>query len=245
MREAAARAQCQNNLKQLGLAILTYSDDNGALPSGTISHKSLPAEERLSWLVSLLPYLEQPALYKEFDEQNGWATEHNLRPAARRVKNFICPNQPTRGPIESWSRSSYGGIAGIGADAASLSLADGRCGVFGYERRTTMKDIKDGTSSTLYALETATNNGHWAAGGPATVRPIDPEQQPYLGANRPFGMDHHQPFLGSLKFSHLPAQTNAAMLDGSVRQLEASIHPRTLEALATIAGKERVLKDDF
>lgn len=243
MREAAARAQCSNNLKQIVLALHNYSDENGELPRGTMSQPSLTPDERLSWLVALLPYLEQPTVYQGFDQKTGWASEQNRSVSARPVKNFICPSQPIQGPIDSWSFSSYVGIAGVGADAASLPLEDARCGVFGYQRRTTMKDIKDGASETLCILETHSDNGHWAAGGRATVRPLDPAQQPYIGENRPFGMEHRQPFLGSLAFSRMPELANAAMLDCSVRRLDASISSQTLEALSTIAGKEAMGSD--
>jgi hypothetical protein len=240
VREAAARAQCSNNLKQLVLALHNYSDRNDALPCGTMPQPSLTPDERLSWLVALLPYLEQADLYNRFDETSGWASEHNRSASARPVKCFICPSQPMPGSSDAWPLSSYVGIAGVGADAASLPLKDARCGVFGYERRTTMKDIKDGTSCTLCILETCSDNGQWAAGGRATVRPLDPEQQPYIGENRPFGMEHRQPILGSLAFSRMPELANAAMLDGSVRILNASISAQTLEAMSTIAGNDKI-----
>jgi hypothetical protein len=244
VREAAARAQCTNNLKQLVLALHNYSDQNDALPCGTMAQPSLTPDERLSWLVALLPYLEQPTLYERFDQKTGWASEQNQSVSAQPVKSFICPSQPIAGSRDSWPCSSYVGISGVGAEAASLPLKDAHCGVFGYERRTTMKDIKDGKSNILCILETRLDNGHWSAGGPATVRPIDPDQQPYIGVNRPFGMEHRQPFLGSLAFSRMPEMANAALLDGSVRILAASIDPRTLESLATIAGDE-ALEADF
>lgn len=76
------------------------------------------------------------------------------------------------------------------------------------------------------------------------MRPLDPERQPHIGENRPFSIDHRQPFVGLIHFTRPPLLTNAAMLDGSVRTLEASINPRILEALATIAGSEHI-PDDF
>jgi hypothetical protein len=232
-------------LKQIILALHNYSDRNHALPCGTVVQSSLPPEERLSWLVSLLPYLEQPTLYKGFDLTSGWESEHNRKLSELPVKPCICPSQPIQGSRDCWPLSSYVGIAGIGADATMLPCKNRRCGVFGYDRRITMNDVEDGISNTLCMLETRVNNGHWAAGGGATVRPLDPAQKPYVGETRPFGMEHRQPFLGSFKFARMPEMVNAAMLDGSVRTLTASISSQTLEGLATIAGNEPIPADDF
>jgi len=236
-----------NNLKQLSLAILTYHDLHNELPTATAPQPPLRIEERLSWLALLLPLLEEKAAQYNMvaaDWTMGWAAESNTHWTHTSIKTFQCPAGNIPQPRQDWPNTSYVGIAGIGADAASLPLEDKHCGVFGYERRTTIDDVKDGTSRTFCVLETALDNGHWAAGGMATVRSIDPEQQPYIGANCPFGIDHRQPFLGSVHFTRQPLLTNAALLDGSVRQLDASIDPRILEALATIAGKEPI-PDEF
>src|SRR5258707_3617923 len=60
-REAAARIQCANNLKQLGLALHNYHDSNDVFPPG-VSSKS-PAF-RMTWLARLLPYIEQEPLWR-------------------------------------------------------------------------------------------------------------------------------------------------------------------------------------
>src|SRR5260370_34332402 len=60
VRAAAARVQCQNNLKQLGLALHNYHDANGRFPVGADSVTGL------SWQVHILPYVEQDPLYRRF-----------------------------------------------------------------------------------------------------------------------------------------------------------------------------------
>ena len=61
VREAANRAKCQNNLKQIGLAVHSYHDANRKLPPSRIAY------EYLGWTVFLLPYLEQAPLYAKFE----------------------------------------------------------------------------------------------------------------------------------------------------------------------------------
>ena len=60
VREAAARLQCQNNLKQIGLALHDYHDANGTLPLG--NHGGNGGSYGYNWRLFILPYLEQHAL---------------------------------------------------------------------------------------------------------------------------------------------------------------------------------------
>jgi hypothetical protein len=64
VRRAAARSQCANNLKQIALGLHNYADTNpggyrAALPAGTVPNAALRPEQRLSWVVALLPFVEQ------------------------------------------------------------------------------------------------------------------------------------------------------------------------------------------
>src|SRR5437868_6870916 len=77
VREAAARAQCQNNLKQLALACIGYADVNQhKLPPGGWSGASIPVngnwgDERGTWLVYTLPFMEQTPLYNKIQQAAG------------------------------------------------------------------------------------------------------------------------------------------------------------------------------
>ena len=66
VREAAARAQCQNNLKQIGLAIHDYHDTDKKLPPGWfgLANNAAGSADRWPWSVVILPHLEQGPLYK-------------------------------------------------------------------------------------------------------------------------------------------------------------------------------------
>jgi prepilin-type processing-associated H-X9-DG protein len=90
-----------------------------------------------------------------------------------------------------------------------------------------MEDLKDGAAATLLLAETGVGNGPWSAGGPATVRGLDPARQPYIGRARQFGGLHRRGL-------------NVAFADGSVRFLKDTIDPKVFEALSTIAGGEQL-----
>src|SRR5262249_55045677 len=67
VREAAARTKCQNNLRQIALALHHYHDARGGLPPGISSTKSNEAYPRLAWPARLLPYLELDALWRQVE----------------------------------------------------------------------------------------------------------------------------------------------------------------------------------
>ncbi len=88
VREAAARAKCQNNLKQIGLAIHNYHTTFGVLPPDRIR------DNWATWAVLILPYLEQDPTYKAWDLQLRYPEQ----PTTARSTNlsvFICPSRRT------------------------------------------------------------------------------------------------------------------------------------------------------
>jgi prepilin-type N-terminal cleavage/methylation domain-containing protein len=62
VRDAAARAACQNNLKQIALALHNYHDANNALPTGG---RNIPTAYRIGWAGYVLPYIEEDSRYRE------------------------------------------------------------------------------------------------------------------------------------------------------------------------------------
>jgi prepilin-type N-terminal cleavage/methylation domain-containing protein len=240
VREPAERTRCMNNLKQLMLAMHNFesmgrkppnrstgeqqSVAERVFPSGCFGPGTSP-EERLSWMVAVLPYLEQDSLYRQFDIARGYAG--NLSPVSTTVKTFLCPassDVPTGGGV-----THYVAMSGIGRDAAGqLAGAIGN-GFMGYDRLTSQAMIKDGSSNTIAVMETRFGLGPWARGGSSTLRGFDPANVPLHGDNRPFG-------------GH-SATMHAAFADGSVRSIPPSIEPKNLAAAITIAGGEPVRLD--
>jgi prepilin-type processing-associated H-X9-DG protein len=206
-----------------------------------VPNTALPPEERLSWFVEVLPFVEQHKLYQGFDRRKGWADPANEKAARTFLMHVQCPDWGRETQPDPTYLTAYLGVAGLGADAANLPANDRQAGVFGYDRQTSLTAIRDGTSSTLMILESARNNGPWAQGGPATVRGLVPGELPYLGTGRPFGGTH---FAENSMFGRGKSLgCNAAMADGSVRFLRESIAPNVLEGLFTIAGGEDVGDD--
>jgi hypothetical protein len=239
IREAEARAQCHNNLRVVAQALQNYHSTYNCFPAATVPNDALPCEKRLSWYAPIFPYIEQIVVV--LDTTKAWDAEENREPRIRfrvaddefRVepvgdcKLFLCPTNPSRTGPGLPGVTHYVGITGLGPHAADLGPGYPGAGVFGCDRHTRLEDITDGQATTLMVIETASANGPWSAGGPATARGVDPDGPPYLGANGQFGGTHR-------------GGCWAAFADGSARFLPSGLDPRVFEALATIAGGEEV-----
>src|SRR5687768_11947836 len=86
VRESAARAKCQNNLKQLGVALHGYHDAYGGLP------KAGKWSNELSWHVYILPHIEQRGLYEQFNFASG---QYDGAGATGPMKNELAFNKIT------------------------------------------------------------------------------------------------------------------------------------------------------
>jgi prepilin-type processing-associated H-X9-DG protein len=238
-RAMAERERCRIAVSELARAVCEYQQLLGAFPPGTVAGGSMPPEQRLSWVTLVVRY-QNPYL---FDADRAWDDPENRLPRVRSMTvsgqeemvssmtpaellpGLSCPANHFRLAAGLPYPVHYVGIAGVGMDAPTLPIGHPRSGVFGYDRPTRLADIKDGAATTLLLVETTFQNGPWTAGGPATVRGLDPARQPYFGRGHQFGGAH-------------PGGTMVALADGSVRFLPETIAPKVFEALATIAGGE-------
>jgi prepilin-type processing-associated H-X9-DG protein len=236
MREAAKRAHCTNNLKQLGIAVDNYAASYSRFPSATVNEPSLAPERRLSWLVEMLPYMEGGPR-PPYEKTKPWDAEEN-RPRWYRYRGkegeegedywgyyrlWLCPANPDQAAPGTPSHTHYVGIAGVGRDAASRPADAPAIGFFGYDRSLRPEDFKNGSSATLMAVETRLDTGLWTAGGYPTVRGLDPNGPTYFGKDGQFGGTHQ-------------GGVNTLFGDGTVRFLNPDVSPRAFEALATLAG---------
>jgi prepilin-type processing-associated H-X9-DG protein len=237
-REAARRSECICNLKWLIVALHNYHSQYGSLPVGTIPNSLLPPERRLGWVAEAWDAQGTGAILK-VDQSKGWDEPPNWPPKVVAAENMrfvgmepddtshwvTCPNDPRyRGPNKPFPLT-YVGVAGVGADAATLPEKHPRAGAFGYDRVTRFADITDGMATTMVVVETTRGHGPWTAGGPSSIRGVDPATRPYIGRARPFGGYH-------------PGGAEVAMADGSVKFIRETIDPKVFEALSTITGGE-------
>ena len=95
-REAARRAQCTNNLKQIGLAFHNYQEANGSLPPAAITDRN--GKPLLCWRVAILPYLESSPLYSRFHLDEPWDSPHNLALLDPMPMVYACPSDRNRKP---------------------------------------------------------------------------------------------------------------------------------------------------
>jgi prepilin-type N-terminal cleavage/methylation domain-containing protein/prepilin-type processing-associated H-X9-DG protein len=171
VREAAARTQCINNLKQIGLALHGYHDVNKKLPYGCATDAppvtaASPGGWGTSWKVFILPYLDQGNVYGNwvFNGNSGYQDTanlnrvHNLTIATYRCPSSVLPDfyasSNNNGVIEMFT--SYTGIAGSAAGNAtrpvnccnSSTSIGSTDGILYAGSQVTMVGISDGTSNT-------------------------------------------------------------------------------------------------
>jgi hypothetical protein len=140
-REAARRAQCMNNLKQIGLALHNYHDAYGTFPPAYIPDET--GKPMHSWRVLILPFLEQVQLHKEYNFSEPWDGPNNSRLLARMPQVYACPSDPIPG-----TNTAYVGVFGE------------RC-LFRGSQPVSIREITDGTSNTIMVGEAAQSSIPW------------------------------------------------------------------------------------
>ncbi|AMV19061.1 DUF1559 domain-containing protein [Planctomyces sp. SH-PL14] len=189
-REAARQSQCRNNMKQVGLALFNYEEQNGAFPIGATG-----GQRGANWFVRILPFIDQKAGYDRVDFSAGSFYGHvSLQPilATLKVPIFVCPSSPNgysspNATITSYAGGSmlmdYVGIAGAYPDPAATPRTATVCtagqvqggyycengGLIGF-RAKSLRDFKDGSSNAMLVGEQSgqvngTENSSNALGG--------------------------------------------------------------------------------
>ena len=143
--------QCQNNLKQIGLAILSYEEVRGCLPPGYVLDPTGSWPGNPTW-AQILPYIEQgnvAAIYK-FNRGKGEAPNYD---SYREIAAYQCPSDDAAGRTLAFglaSRSNF--VVNMGSDTwmSYTSVTDGP---FRWNTCVSIAEIKDGTAFTAMASE--------------------------------------------------------------------------------------------
>jgi prepilin-type N-terminal cleavage/methylation domain-containing protein len=170
VRRMARRAQCTNNVVQLIVGVQSYEQAHEVYPPGTINDtgpiQDIPLGYHHSWLVQLLPYIEQQVVYRHVDRSVSVYHENNDPVRHARLDSYKCPSfsEPTKLP---WSN-----YAGVHHDVEAPIDADNH-GVFYLNSRTRYDDISDGLARTLFIGEKLIDGSAdlgWLSGTRATLR---------------------------------------------------------------------------
>jgi prepilin-type N-terminal cleavage/methylation domain-containing protein/prepilin-type processing-associated H-X9-DG protein len=273
-REAARRMQCAGNFKQAGIALHNYHSAIGCFPPGTLNwvhscgaSPSAPSGgyEGWGWASFILPYIEQQALYDQFNfrgDTNNYASPgnpNNLIQAATRIATYICPSDPQNGELVAYTSNTYAGHSGIAdEDVAVSNLAGVSDSVTCFCNGSTLKRlgnadgvmangescdiarITDGTSNTLIIGE--------ITGGPTGSH----RGRPWLDYNvfstedginaistLPGGATDFS-WVDSGFSSYHPGGCHFLLADGSVSFISQNVNQNLLAALTTRASKNSV-----
>jgi prepilin-type N-terminal cleavage/methylation domain-containing protein/prepilin-type processing-associated H-X9-DG protein len=248
-REAARRAHCTNNLKQLVLALHNYVDTNGVLPMGYVNQWCEVIPDAMCWshspFVAMLPQLERQPLYNAVNFDRNIYTIANTTIFATGVSTLWCPSDPTIAqPVTAdlaqttqnqVQLSSYGCCTGTWYNHGRNPVrTEQNNGLFWGASSVGLAGVTDGTSRTIalgeraHALltqDTASNWSWWADGyiGDtlfSTLYPINP-QRTLPDGSLPFTSSLY--WASSASSMH-PGGANFAILDGSVRFIKETIN---------------------
>jgi prepilin-type N-terminal cleavage/methylation domain-containing protein/prepilin-type processing-associated H-X9-DG protein len=258
-REAHRRIQCQNNIRQIGLALHNHHDVHKRLPSGWVS--LVPSgEPGWGWSALLLEFLDQPTSpnvkwasgarpsavtavpLSSGAMQIGHTSNQSLR--ERRISFYLCPSDPSdeifmlpsspTGQMFKVARSNYTGVFGTGTIEANPSAGNG---VLYQNSRTRFADILDGLSNTLMVGERASREQEPWEGSSTWVGAVP---NAHRGRARIVGRTGRVPndVLGDFADfgSWHPFGANFVMADGSVRMISDEIDQTAYHALSTRAG---------
>ena len=181
-RESARRASCTNNMRQLGLAVINFTDAHGKLPVSNRPGGSTTSP-RYSWALMMLPYFEEQNIYEQYDQSQNWSKATavasygtpNAQLVAKPLAVFQCPSTPDNNRLDGdsqfwtlgypdWASSQcaapadYSPICNVEQRLVSTGLVDNAPDLTGLMLRNvtcTLKQVTDGTSSTIMLAESA------------------------------------------------------------------------------------------
>ena len=184
-REAARRAQCTNNLKQLGLAVQNYHTSVNVVPAVCMypgGQANISGDYSASWVVAMLPQIEQSPLFNAYNFSapaivNGSAGYENTTVTYTQIATYLCPSDPN--PIRPALTATinyvgnFGGPGQVSAYSGTIvpvgdvNTIKGYGSSMGRVGPVTLESIRDGASNTALFSE----HLHGAPGSPVAPGP--------------------------------------------------------------------------
>lgn len=238
-RESARRAECQNNLRQIGVALHAYHASRGQFPVGCVDKRAVatnPNGRQLAWSVAILSELGEPSLARQTDINSAYDSAANSIAAATVVATYLCPSTRrcatgregviVANPITASNPASYRGAAtDYGGIYGAAQVSPSANGVFLYERPVKINEITDGTSHTLALAEDTGRgwlmDGEWING-----------ENIYDVSNLINTQQHNE------IWSDHPGGAMALWCDGSTSLVSATMELPVLRSICTRAGNE-------
>jgi len=276
-REAARRAQCLNNLKQIGLAMHEYHGTHDSFPPGYVSNTqgNQPNGQETGpgwgWGAMILNNLEQGALYNSVNFSLPTTDPGSQTARMSRLSVFLCPSNAGGSALLTISDGSgkvllsdlsAGQYVAVAGQWEPEEFAAMNNGVFYRNSKIGMRDITDGSSTTLMAGERSQNvaDATWtgmvpfgqACNNPSwPVHDCETANVLVLGHTGPSPVEPWVDVPNSKKagvddFHSLhPGGCNFLFCDGSIRFVKETVNPPVFSFLSTRAGGEVVSADQF
>jgi len=251
VREAGRRVQCQNNLKQYGLALQAYHNDYGTFPVGNFA-PNLPYSYAGGWWgfqARLLPYLEAKNIYVlcNFRYQGtcfDWIAiqPRGMNPAVMIPSISKCPDDPKKDSVYDAGRSGkYGCTNYLGVMGTSATANDGILLHGGYNSAISLTKVTDGASHTIIMGERGISNElygwpYCGAGDELNSGNGDNLMSTHLGLSSGSADGTHDYHF----WSYHPNMSQFIWADGSGRPLTYDIDYKVFQALSTRAGGDSV-----
>jgi len=157
-REAARRTSCRSNLHQLGIALLHYHEVQKTLSPGVLGNVGGPTSPQLlhTWEAMILPFIEQENLDRKYNFNVPFSSPLNAKAVFTTIPTFICPSSNDSVVSNLWGTNHYAGNAG--------TTPGSNDGVLYPLSKVRLRDITDGTSTTILCGELTFSIGGWARG---------------------------------------------------------------------------------
>lgn len=271
-REAARRAQCVNNLKQVGLALAVYEGAHRVLPPGYVSNFKVDGTDTgpgWGWAAMILPQLEQSPTFSALNFSAAVESPSNLTARLPIVSAYLCPSDYVGPAWTAWMRDDAGNRTQAICDVAPSNYAamfgitepgvNGE-GLFFRDSAVALRDIIDGTSQTIAVGERSHKLGEATWTGVVTNAILFPPPGDADGIGRPRTENASGMVLGhagerkgpgdptsdvnQFYSLHAGRGVNFLFIDGHVAFLKSTMNYKTYLALATRAGGE-VISGDY